>query len=76
VLVLALPETRAIDSWLKDDFHTWVTTAGAKGQKRAEDSKRQVFYADDETGKLGHDYRQKLARYKDAWDLLGQEKRP
>lgn len=64
--------TPVIDGWLKDDFHTWVTTPGAKGQQRAEDNKRRIFYADDDTGKLGHGYLPKLAQYRGAWDLLGQ----
>ncbi len=63
--------TPVIDKWLKDDFKTWVTTPGAKGQQRAEDSKRRLFYVDDENGKLGHGYRQKLEKYKGAWHLLG-----
>jgi len=64
--------TPVIDKWLKDDFETWVNTPGAKGQQRAKGNKRRVFYADDETEKLGHGYRQKLERYKAAWRLLGQ----
>ena len=64
--------TPVIDSWLRDDFQAWVTTPGAKGQQRAENNKRRLFYVDEETGKLGHGYRQKLARYKGAWELLSQ----
>lgn len=64
--------TPVIDGWLKDDFHAWVTTPGATGQQRAEDNKRRLFYVDDETGKLGHGYGQKLAQYKGAWELLGK----
>jgi hypothetical protein len=59
-----------IDKWLRDDFTSWVTTPGAKGQQRAEDNKRRLFYVDDDASKLGHGYRQKLAPYKGAWKLL------
>ncbi len=63
--------TPVIDKWLKDDFHTWVTTPGVRGQQRAEDNRRRIFYVDDDTGKLGHGYRQRLAPYKGGWKLLG-----
>jgi hypothetical protein len=63
--------TSIIDRWLRDDFHKWVTTPGAKGQQRAENNKRRIFYVDDDTHRLGHGYRHKLAPYLGAWDLLG-----
>jgi len=63
--------TQVIDKWLKDDFREWVTTPGAKGQQRAEDNKRRLFYVDDDMGKLGHGYRKRIATYKHAWKLLG-----
>ena len=62
--------TPVVDKWLKDDFRQWVTTPGAKGQQRAEDNKRRLFYVDDDTRKLGHGYRQRLAAYKGGWKLL------
>ena len=62
--------TKVIDKWLRDDFNLWVTTPGAKGQQRAEDNKRRLFYVDEDPSKLGHGYRQKLAPYKAAWKLL------
>jgi Holliday junction resolvase-like predicted endonuclease len=62
--------THRIDKWLKDDFQTWVKTPGAKGQQRAKDNKRRLFYVDDDTSRLAHGYRQKLAEFKGAWNLL------
>lgn len=62
--------THVIDKWLKDDFQTWVKTPGAKGQQRAKDNKRRLFYVDDDTSRLAHGYRQKLAKYRGAWNLL------
>lgn len=62
--------TTVIDKWLRDDFTTWVTTPGARGQQRAEENKRRLFYVDDVTGKIGHGYRPRLAPYKGAWKLL------
>jgi len=62
--------TTVIDKWLRDDFAMWVTTPGARGQQRAEDNKRRLFYLDDDTGKLGHGYRQRLAQYKGVWKLM------
>jgi hypothetical protein len=63
--------TSVIDRWLRDDFHTWVTTPGAKGQQRAENNKRPIFHVDEDTSKLGHGYSHKLAPYLGAWNLLG-----
>jgi hypothetical protein len=63
--------TPIVDKWLKDDFNMWVTTPGAKGQQRAEDNKRRIFYVDDEPGKLSHGYKIKLSPYLGAWHLLG-----
>ena len=63
--------TTVIDGWLRGDFRTWVSTPGAKGRQRAEGNKRRIFYVDDETTKLGHGYRQKLAPYLGAWQLIG-----
>lgn len=63
--------TPVIDKWLRDDFNVWVNTPGAKGQQRAEDNKRRLFYADDDSGKLSHGYRIKLSPYVGAWHLLG-----
>jgi hypothetical protein len=62
--------TYVIDRWLRDDFHTWVTTPGARGQQRAENNKRRIIYVDDETSKSAHGYRLKLAPYLGAWNLL------
>jgi hypothetical protein len=64
--------TPVIDKWLRDDFNTWVNTPGAKGQQRAKDNKRRLFYVDDDSSKLSHGYRVKLAKYVGAWDLLGK----
>jgi hypothetical protein len=63
--------TTAIDRWLRDDFIAWVATPGAKGQKRAEDNKRRLFYVDGQQDALAHGYLMKLAPFKDAWHLLG-----
>ena len=63
--------TPIVDEWLKDDFNKWVTTPGAKGQQRAEDNKRRIFYVDDVQDKLGHGYKIKLSQYLGAWRLLG-----
>jgi len=63
--------TPLIDKWLKDDFRVWVTTPGARGQQRAADNKRRIFYVDDDSSRLGHGYRQRLAAYVGAWKLLG-----
>jgi hypothetical protein len=62
--------TPIIDGWLREDFNTWVATPGAKGQQRAADNKRRLFYVDDETQKLSHGYSQKLAPFRGAWNLL------
>lgn len=62
--------TPLVDKWLKDDFRKWVETPGAKGQQRAKDNRRRIFYVDDDGSKLGHGYNQKLACYKGAWDQL------
>jgi|SRR5882762_8706476 len=63
--------TAMIDKWLREDFKSWVTSPGAKGQQRAEDNRRRLFYVDDQTTKLAHGYLEKLAAYKGAWHLLG-----
>jgi len=63
--------TPVIDKWLRDDFNAWVTTPGAKGQQRAEDNKRRLFYVDDDLSRLSHGYRIKLSPYVGAWNLLG-----
>jgi hypothetical protein len=63
--------TPVVEKWLKDDFETWVSTPGAKGQQRAADNKRRLFYVDDDLKRLGHGYAQKLSLYKGAWSLLG-----
>lgn len=62
--------TPVIDSWLKEDFTKWVTTPGAKGQQRAADNKRRLFYVDNEIEKISHGYVPKLAPFKGAWHLL------
>jgi hypothetical protein len=64
--------TPVIDKWLKGDFHSWVTTPGAKSPQRAQDNKRRLLYLDDETRKVAHGYQQKLAPYKGAWEALAQ----
>jgi hypothetical protein len=64
--------TPVIDKWLRDDFQTWVTTPGAKGQQRDATNKRRIFYVDDDTEKLSHGYRQKLAPYEGGWLALGK----
>jgi hypothetical protein len=64
--------THVINKWLKDDFHTWVTTPGAEGQARDAENKRRLFYVDDDTTKLSHGYHQKLAPYKNAWETLAK----
>jgi hypothetical protein len=65
--------TPVIDKWLKDDFQTWVTTPGVKGQARDAANKRRLFYVDDDTTRLGHGYQQKLAPYKGAWESLAKK---
>jgi len=65
--------TTVIEKWLKEDFQTWVTTPGVKGQARSADNKRRLFYVDDDTTKLGHGYQQKLASYKGAWGSLARK---
>lgn len=62
--------TFVIDRWLRDDFNNWVATPGAKGQQRAADNKRRIFYVDDETDRLSHGYSRKLDQYRGGWDLL------
>src|SRR6266581_6752141 len=52
--------TTVIDKWLRDDFNAWVTTPGAKGQKRAEDNTRRLFYVDEQKDTLAHGYLLKL----------------
>lgn len=64
--------TPVIDKWLREDFHTWVTTPGARGQQRAEDNKRRLFYVDNRVDVLARGYAIKLAPYKGAWHLLSQ----
>jgi hypothetical protein len=68
--------TPVVDKWLKDDFHNWVTTRGAKGQQRSPDNKVRLFYVDDETGKPNHGYSQTLAPYKGSWELLASNPHP
>ncbi len=63
--------TPLVDKWLKDDFKTWVTTPGAKGQQRAKNNKRRLLHLDDDRGKPGHGYHHKLATYRGEWKLLG-----
>jgi hypothetical protein len=65
--------TKVIDKWLRKDFTEWVNTPGAKGQQRARDNARRLFYVDSQTDKLGHGYLHKLAQYRDAWNLLESE---
>ncbi|MGH9776793.1 MAG: hypothetical protein ACRD5I_00120 [Candidatus Acidiferrales bacterium] len=65
--------TKIIDRWLRKDFTEWVTTPGAKGQQRARDNPRRLFYVDTQAGKLGHGYLHKLGQYKGAWNLLESE---
>src|ERR1700731_257932 len=64
--------THLVDNWLKDDFHTWATTPGAKGQQRDATTKRRLFYLDDDTTKLAHGYQQKLAPHNGAWETLAK----
>jgi len=66
--------THVIDKWLRDDFTTWVSTPGAKGQQRARNNPRRLFYVDDQEGKLFYGYIKKLAPYKGAWHLLTDPK--
>ncbi len=63
--------TSMIDSWLREDFNSWVTSPGAKGQQRAGDSRRRLFHMDGQTNKVGYGYIPKLAPYAGAWHLLG-----
>jgi len=63
--------TPTIDRWLKDDFQSWVSTPGMKGQARDAANKRRLFYVDDDTTRLAHGYQQKLAPYEGAWERLG-----
>ena len=63
--------TTQIEKLLRHDFRTWVTTPGAKGQQRAENNKRRIIYVDDDSSRSAHGYRQKLAPYLGAWNLLG-----
>ena len=64
--------TPFVDKWLRDDFEAWVSTPGAKGQQRATDNKVRLFYVDEQIGKTGRGYVQKLAPFKGAWRLLGE----
>jgi hypothetical protein len=64
--------TPLIDKWLKDDFHTWVTTPGAKGQQRAKDNTRRIVHLDGDATKVSCGYRQRLAIYKGAWETLAR----
>ena len=65
--------TSVLDKWLREDFDAWVTTPGAKGQERAKDNKRRLFYVDEQVEKLSHGYLRKLEPYKGAWNLLGTD---
>lgn len=62
--------TQVIDNWLREDFTAWVTTPGARGQQRAKENKRRLFYVDDQSDELSHGYLKKLEPYKRAWHLL------
>lgn len=62
--------TPVIDKWLRDDFRIWATKPKSEGRQKAKNNRRTVFNLDDETEKLHHGYRQKLASYKGAWKLL------
>ena len=66
--------TPAIDKWLKDDFQTWVTTPGAKGQQRAKDNRQRIIHLDGDPTRLSYAYRQRLAPYKGVWETLEQAK--
>lgn len=62
--------TVEINAWLVGDFEEWVSTPGAKGQQRAQDNPRRLFYVDDRAGKISHGYRPKLEPYREGWSLL------
>jgi len=64
--------TPVIDKWLKDDFQTWVTTPGAKGQQRKKENRQRIVHLDGNPTRLGFGYRQKLAPYKGAWETLAR----
>ena len=62
--------TPVIDKWLRDDFQTWVTTPGAKGQQRAKENKQRIIHLDGNPARLGYGYRERFVPYKAAWDTL------
>ena len=64
--------TPVIDKWLKDDFQTWVTTPGVKGQQRAKDNRQRIFHLDGDPMRLSYGYRQKLAPFKGEWEGLAR----
>jgi hypothetical protein len=64
-------QTDVVDGWLREDFESWVTTPGARGQQRDRDNSRRIFYLDERTDKLGHGYSHRLAQYKNDWSPLG-----
>ena len=45
--------TPVIDKWLKDDFQSWVTTPGAKGQARDETNKTPIVLRGRRCGQTG-----------------------
>jgi hypothetical protein len=55
--------THVIDGWLQHDIDIFFKQGGAQ------DNRRRIFHVDDRTA-LGHGYRQNLAAYKGAWNLL------
>ena len=64
--------TPMIEKWLKDDFQTWVTTPGVKGQQRAKDNRQRIFHLDGDPMRLSYGYRQKLAPFKGEWEGLAR----
>ena len=64
--------TPVIEKWLKDDFQTWVTTPGVKGQQRAKDNRQRIFHLDGDPMRLSYGYRQKLAPFKGEWEGLAR----
>ena len=62
--------THVVDKWIRDDFQIWATKPKSESRQKAKNNRRRVFYVDDETEKLHHGYRQKLASYTGAWKQL------
>jgi hypothetical protein len=70
-LFYVLPTT-ILDQHLRASHAEWLQKPGVRGQQHSPDTKARALWFDERINQTGHGYFVKFAKYRDAWDLLGE----